>query len=132
MILFCLFWLPSIYLLRRSLAADRTTAGNLALTVALGLAAAGIRLFWGSLVPVHGFGFVTWLHALVDVTGLPLLLPLGLHTALSLRWRSPSEPTDFMLQWLVPGALAGAVRWSGEGDPLALGINRKPAACSKP
>ncbi len=120
MILFCLFWLPSIYFLRRSLTEDRTTGGNLALIVTLGLAAAGIRLYFGDLVPNRGFGLIAWLHVLLDVIGLPLLLPLGVHAALSLRRRPPAGKPEFMLQWLMPAAVLGALRWSAAGDPLAL------------
>jgi len=74
----------------------------------------------GSLVPIRGFGLGAWFPILVDLTGLPVLVPLGVHALLSRKWRPPAGETDFMLLWLMPGAFLGAIRWSASDDPLAL------------
>jgi hypothetical protein len=120
MILFCLLWIPLVYLLRRSLTDEGGAGGVWALL--LGSAAAVSRFLFGGLVDPGGFGFSRWVSGFVDVVSLPTLVPLAVYLLCILFKVFSGNPdfAGFTLLWCIPVAALRAVSWSSPGGPVLL------------
>jgi hypothetical protein len=122
MVLFCLLWAPLVYLLRTSLSGEYRNSTGGVWALVLGTAVALAQFFTGPLILPGGFGFSRWLSVLVDVIGLPALLPFlffGLFTLLRV-FSGPGDMANFVLLWLVPEGILRALTWSAQNEPIRL------------
>jgi hypothetical protein len=114
MSLFCLLCIPLLYFLRR-------TEGERKSIWALPLGGIAVMLhsFLGSLVKADGFGLYRWMSGFIDITALPVLVPLLAALALVILRIFPAglDYAGFTLLWLVPLA---AMRSISEGSPPSL------------
>ncbi|MCL2043315.1 MAG: hypothetical protein FWG89_04155 [Treponema sp.] len=120
MSLFCLLWVPLFYFLRRSTASGNGSGHVWALL--LGCTAVLIQYFTGPLVVPGGFGYSRWFSGLIDIVGLPVLVPLAVYW-LFIVLRILSTDTDyagFALMWLIPFAVSGTINWHSPGSPVFL------------
>jgi hypothetical protein len=118
--IFCLLWVPSFYLFRRSILEREGTGGVLALL--LGSITAIIQFLLGYLVSPGGFGFSRWFFGFIDIVSLPALIPMILYAFLNLvrSFSGDADFTDFALLWIIPCAALRAISWSSTNDPLLL------------
>jgi len=120
MSLFCLLWVPLIYLLRRSITGTGSSGGVWALLV--GSITAIIQFFLGNIVSPGGFGFSRMLFGFIDVVSLPVLIPFFLYFLIFI-FRGLSyevDFTNFALLWMIPVAALRAIGWSSSNDPILL------------
>jgi len=120
MSLFCLLWIPLIYLLRRSITGTGSSGGVWALL--LGSITAIIQFFLGNLVSPGGFGYSRMLFGFIDVVSLPVLIPLFLYLLMFI-FRGLSgdvDFTNFALLWMIPVAALRTIGWSSRSDPILL------------
>ena len=121
MALFCLLWVPLIFLLRRSLIGKGSTSGSV-WALLLGSITAIIQFFLGNLVSPGGFGFSRWLFGFVDIVSLTVIVPILVYLVL-LVVRGISSEVDFAnfaLLWLIPVAGLRTISWSSFNDPILL------------
>jgi len=120
MSLFCLLWVPLVYLLRRSITGTNSSGGVWALL--LGSITAIIQFFLGNLVSPGGFGFSRMLFGFIDVVSLPVLIPLFLYLLMFILRGLSGEVdfTNFALLWMIPVAALRAIGWSSRSDPILL------------
>jgi hypothetical protein len=118
--LFCLLWVPLLYLFRRSVAAEGGAGGVWALL--LGSLTAIFQFFFGDLVNPGGFGLSRWLSAFVDIVSLPVLIPLAVYGLLILFgvFSGSADFTGFILLWCIPVAALRSLGWSAQSSPLLL------------
>jgi len=120
MSIFCLLWVPSFYLFRRSLSGEGGAGSVWALL--FGGITAIIQFFLGYLVSPGGFGFSRCVFGFVDIVSLPVLIPLILYAILHLAssFTGDADYTNFALLWMIPCAALRAISWSSTNDPLLL------------
>jgi hypothetical protein len=120
MSIFCLLWVPLVYLFKRSFAAAEGGGGVWALL--LGSVTAIVQFFWGGLVTPGGFGLSRWMSGFVDIVSLPVLIPFLVYLLLLLLgvFSGNAGFSTFALLWLIPVAALRAVSWSALGAPLLL------------
>jgi hypothetical protein len=119
---FCLLWMPLVYLFRTSLSGEYRNSTGGVWALILGTAVALAQFFIGPLVSPGGFGFSRWLSVLVDVIGLPALLPFllfGLFTLIRV-FSGPGDMANFVLLWLIPEGILRALTWSAQNEPIRL------------
>jgi hypothetical protein len=118
---FCLLWVPLFYLLWRAITGNASAGGIWALLA--GCITALVRFFLGSLVDPGGFGVTRWLSGLIDIVALPVLAPMLVYLLL-VFFKLISGSVDFanfVLLWLIPGAILHAVNRNSQGPiPLVL------------
>jgi hypothetical protein len=120
--LFCLLWTPLFYIFWVSLAPEKTRSPGGVGALLLGSAFTLVQFLSGPWIAPGEFGLSRWLSALVDVIGLPALLPF-LFFALFVLFRIvpvDADPVDFALLWLIPGGILRSVSRSGIHDPVFL------------
>ncbi|MCL2410785.1 MAG: hypothetical protein FWC97_03995 [Treponema sp.] len=119
MILFCLFWVPLFYLLRRQFS-DGGGSGVWALL--FGSIFAVIQAFAGHLVNPGGFDFQRFMYGFIDLVSLPVLIPLILYFVIQLLkgFSDGFDFANFALLWLFPIGLLRALTWSPTNDPILL------------
>ena len=120
MSLFCLLWVPLFYFLRRSTASGNGSGHVWALL--LGCTAVLIQYFTGPLVVPGGFGYSRWFSGLIDIVGLPVLVPLAVYwlfVALKV-FSTGTDYASFALMWLIPLAVTNTVQWYYPGSPVFL------------
>ena len=103
MSLFCLLWIPLLYLLRRSVSDEGGGGGVWALL--LGSVTAIFQFFLGDIAVPGGFGLSRWISTLC------ILLRL---------FSGGPDFAGFILLWLIPVAALRALSWSSRGDPILL------------
>ena len=120
MSLFCLLWIPLLYLLRRSVSDEGGGGGVWALL--LGSVTAIFQFFLGDIAVPGGFGLSRWISGFVDIVSLPVLIPLAVYTLCILLRLFSGGPdfAGFILLWLIPVAVLRALSWSSRGDPILL------------
>ena len=109
------------YLLWHTVAGNNAAVGGVWALI-LGLVAALVRFFVGSLVDPSGFGLSRWMSGCIDIVVLPALAPLVVYFAL-IFFKIISGTADFAnfaLLWLIPGAIIRSVSWSSLQDPILL------------
>jgi hypothetical protein len=128
MILFCVFWIPLLYILWR-LFRPAASIGRFwsFWALLLGACVALFQYFTGNLIDGGGFGDARFYSTLLDVLGIPAVLPLlvwGCIAGLKKLFHRPGvmEPDlcSFTLLWLIPSGLYRAVFWSSARFPLYL------------
>jgi hypothetical protein len=120
--LFCLLWTPLFYIFWVSLTPEKTRSPGAVGALLLGSAFTLVQFVSGSWIAPGEFGLSRWLNALVDVIGLPALLPFLVFALFALLRIVPrdADPVDFALLWLIPGGVLRSVSRSGIHDPVFL------------
>lgn len=123
MIVFCILWVPFVYLLFRSLLPGKS--GNIGLLVLVFLINTLISFFKylnGPVIQSDAFGFIRWLYYFVDILSLPVLVPLllGLFIFMYLKRGSLYDVMEFTLVYLIPESFFRAIIWSEIPDPVLL------------
>jgi hypothetical protein len=119
MTLFCLLWVPLVYLFRRSF----SSAGSSGIwALLLGSITAIIQFFLGDIGSPGGFGFSRWLFGFINIVCIPVLLPLVIYTLLCVAhgFQGQHDFPDFTLLWLMPVGALWALSWSATNIPLLL------------
>ena len=118
--LFCLLWIPLFYFFRRSVSS--CTGGRYILTLLLGCAALVFQFFPGPLVTPGGFGLSRWLSGFIDVTAMPVILPLLVCLLFILLKIFPAntDAAGFALLWLIPLAAFHSISWRSQGSLISL------------
>jgi len=117
MSLFCLLCIPLLYFLRRT-----PGEGKSIWALPLGGIAVIFHYFTGSLINPGGFGFARWMSGFIDITALPVLIPL-LAALLLVMLRIFPDSLDyagFILLWLVPLAAIRSFSESSPSSPINL------------
>ncbi|MDR1250539.1 MAG: hypothetical protein LBK62_00065 [Treponema sp.] len=119
MSLFCLLWVPLLYLFRHSISDE---GGGSVWALLLGSVTAIFQFFLGHLVNPGDFGFSRWLYGFVDIVSLPVLIPLAVYFLFILFRVFSGNPNfaNFILLWLIPVAALRAVSWGSLNDPILL------------
>ena len=106
MSLFCLLFIPLLYLLRRS-----PGEGHSLWALPLGAVAVAIQYIVGPLVTPGEFGFARWVSGFVDIVGLPALFPFAVCGIFVLLRVFPREVdyAGFALLWLAPLAAVRSI-----------------------
>jgi hypothetical protein len=88
----------------------------------LGSITALIQFLLGDIGSPGGFGFSRWLFALVNLIGMPVLVPLFLYLILCIfkEFTGHADFTNFALLWLIPVGALRAIHWSSFNDPILL------------
>ena len=117
--LFCLLYIPLLYLIRRWYS-ERGEGGEAIWALPLGAVAVGARYVFGPLVTPGSFGLSRWMSGFVDVVGLPALFPLMVCGALVMLRVFPRDAdyAGFALLWLVPLAAIRSI--GGDAGPISL------------
>jgi len=121
MSLFCLLWVPLVYLLRRTFIDSGNSSGSV-WALLLGSITAILQFFLGNLVSPGGFGASRWLFGFIDIVSLPVIIPILVYLAMII-FRSISGDGDFAnfaLLWLIPVGALRALDWSKLNDPILL------------
>lgn len=128
MSLFCFFFIPALYLWRRSLHSEKKAPfpePGVISGFCLGLAAAFVRSSVGEVFVQRGFGFSSFAAQLIDGAPFDALLPIASYSLIrrfgaSRRPFDQSEAAVFALSWLTPLCAFRAVFWSSVPDPVLL------------
>jgi hypothetical protein len=119
MIIFCLLWIPLFYFFRRSF----TTGGygGHAWALLLGCAVVALQFFFSPLVAPGEFGLSRWLSSFVDITGVPVLVPLVVYWLLVAlrRFSTNVDYAGFALLWLIPLAAFHTIN-NSQSSPIML------------
>lgn len=120
MSLFCLLWVPLLYLFRRSFFSAEGGGGVWALL--LGSITAIFQFFLGNLITPGGFGFSRWMSSFVDIVSLPVIIPLLVYLLFVLLriFSGNADFANFALLWLVPVAAIRSVSWASHSAPILL------------
>jgi hypothetical protein len=119
---FCLLWVPSLYLLRRSIIGRGSFSGSV-WALLLGSITAILQFFLGYLVSPGGFGFSRYLFGFIDIVSLPIIIPLVIYFLMIVLRSISTENIDFAnfaMLWLIPVAALRAIDWSSGSDPILL------------
>jgi hypothetical protein len=121
MSLFCLLWLPLVYLLWRAVSPAGSDSGGV-WALLLGSIVALVQFFLGSLISPGGFGFSRWLAIFVEIISVPAVLPFIVCVLFRLLrvFSGLTDLTQFALLWLIPGAAIRAISWSALKTPSLL------------
>jgi len=121
MIVFCILWVPFVYMLRRSIIGKGGSSGGVWALI-LGSIYAIVQFFLGNIISPGGFGFSRLLFGFVDLVCVPVLVPLLVYFFIFL-FRGFSGDADFggfALLWLIPAGALRALSWSAFNDPILL------------
>ncbi len=121
MTLFCLLWIPFVFLLWAALVPYEISISGI-LAIILGSLVAVVRFFFADSMDGGAFGFERWIAVAVDMVAIPVLTPLLVYALLLLvrAARDIVGAGGFALLWLLPNGILSAVQWSVEQDPLKL------------
>lgn len=127
MSLFSFFFIPALYLWRRSMVPEKKRPfpePGLISGFCLGLAAAFLRSSSGDAFVQRGFGLSAFASQLIDGATFDALLPLAAYSLLrkfgSRRPFDEEEAVAFSLAWLTPPCVSRAIFWSSVPDPVRL------------
>jgi hypothetical protein len=121
MSVFCLLWLPLVFLFWTALVPYEITISS-ALAIMGGSLVAVLQFFFGNVIDGGAFGFERWRSVFFDTVAVPALLPLIVYALFLLIRiaRNPSGFGGFALLWLTPAGILRSVQWGVENDPLKL------------
>lgn len=108
------------YFFWRGVAESNTSGWAWALIA--GSVAAAVQFFRGPLIDPGGFGLSRWMSGFMDIVALPVLAPLFVYLLLFYLKiiAGNADFAGFTLLWLIPGAVARALTWSVQPDPILL------------
>ena len=88
----------------------------------LGSITAITQFFLGDFVSPGGFGFSRFLFGFIEITSLPVLIPLIFYLIILIfkRFSEEMDFVNFALLWLIPVAALRALSWSSTNDPILL------------
>jgi hypothetical protein len=118
---FCLLWVPLFYLFWRSMNEDSTETNPFWALVLGGIVALG-QNYAGFLITPDEFGFMRWLHCLIDIIALPALVPIIIALILgSIHHKQDSVAiTNFALLFIIPNAALRSVSRNVLQEPVGL------------
>jgi hypothetical protein len=118
--LFCLLWIPLLYLFWSSVSPDDMLGSGGIWALLLGAIYAVAVFFFGPFIgEAGGFGYSRWLSVSFDLVSLPALAPFAVF-ALLLPFRVCRDFTRFTLLWLIPDMIIRIIAWSVRSDPSQL------------
>jgi hypothetical protein len=122
MSLFCLLWTPLVLLLWVSLNAGNGGNSGGVLALVLGSVVSVLHYLFCPPINTAGFGLSLGLYALVNVVLIPVVLPFVVFVLLAVPgfFKGGADPAKFVLFWLVPAGITGAIGWSARHNPLYL------------
>ncbi|MDR0561293.1 MAG: hypothetical protein LBG73_01215 [Spirochaetaceae bacterium] len=117
--LFCLLWIPAVYLFWSALLPERSGGARGIIALVLGSITGLLGFFLGAFVEPGGFGLSRWISGFVDVVAVPALLPFAAYLML-LPFKGAGDFGAFALLWLIPDMGIRLVSWSVQSNPLLL------------
>jgi len=123
MIVFCVLWVPFVYLLRRSIFGKGSSSGGVWALI-FGVVTAAVQFFLGDFINPGGFGFSRVLFGFIDLICVPVLIPVFIYLIMLIfrRFSGEIDFCVFTLLWLIPAGCFRALGWSS-GNYAASTLN---------
>lgn len=119
--LFCLLWVPLLYLFWCSINEDAAETNPLWALVLGGIVALA-QNYVGFFITPYEFGFMRWLHCLIDIIMVPAFVPIIISLVYGIVKNKADSVaiTNFSLLFIIPNAAIRSVSRSVLQEPVGL------------